>query len=176
LFRVLLRVPRPTLPVLLPLSGAEGGAFFARALTSLEVCNITDESELKHLAIRSAHERARFIAAGLYDDEGPVFYDPAEVLDLDEDTFLMLSAVVLPALWTISPVYGLIDSEAWVRRLKAGAEHPSNMRLAYRLAMCRDGWNGAPRPERYFGLPVCELTDGHWLCYDAAKRMAEGKG
>lgn len=184
LFRLLLKTPRPELPVAIPLRGA-GGAFSVRAITGLELFSARDDSKAAPGPLRRSRLAQQLISLCLYQGGSPVFGSPDQVGRLDEDDYTALSNAVLPAVSTISPAYGLSDSGAWESRLFAGANHPTNLRRAEMLGGCCErrtviGVCGkqttcttvtTDRPDRFFGLPFAQLTDGHVLCYRAARRL-----
>lgn len=188
LFRLLLRTPRPTLPVVISMPGvAAGGAFSVRAITGTELFGARDQADTEPEPLRDRVMVAQLIALSLVQGGAPVFTSPAELGQLDEDDYLAVASVVLPAVATISPVYGLSDTAAWESRLVAGAQHRSNQVAAAALADCRERRTlirvrnkarcyqitTTDRPDRYYGLPLGQLTDGHWLCYRAACRAHE---
>ncbi len=175
LFRLLLKTPRPTLPVDFPLAGADGEAFFVRAVTGYEVFSNYDRSLHEVAKLEDARFIQHLVALSLCTSEGLVFGSHDAVGMLDEDDFARVAAAVLPALWAISPAYGYSDSEAWIRRLTAGAGHHTNMHSAALLGHCMDAGFSLviARPDRFFGLPTGQLTDGHMLCYYAARRLVE---
>ncbi len=92
-----------------------------------------------------------------------------------------MSAEVRLALDTVSPTYVLSDVAEWHRVLVAGARHPTNWWTVREMANCVDVSLGPgqafahERPDRYFGLPVRELTDGHLMAYRAARAATETK-
>jgi len=175
LFRLLNRAPRPRLPVSLPFPGIErtGCQFFVYGLTSTEIEEAFDESEAEHEAIRQSVLQARLIALSLYDGNTPAFESIDELLDLHSVMFDKLVVSLAPHLQNVSPTFGRIDSESWVAKLAQGAEHISNIQQAIALSQCKNGWTGAAEPDRYYGVPQQQLTDGHWLCVMAAQKLAE---
>lgn len=85
-----------------------------------------------------------------------------------------LAAAVWGGLHICSPIVGYCNSDDWLVVLRSGAQAGPNLYAASNAADSRDlvlGWSGRarmPRPDRYYGLPVCRLTDGQLLAYDAA--------
>jgi hypothetical protein len=90
-----------------------------------------------------------------------------------------LCADVLRALSQCSPLYAVSDATQWHAVLKNGAMHHRNYTMAARVASCVDVVGGFQkayrhqRPDRWFGLPTCELTDGQLMAYDAARSVFE---
>lgn len=108
--------------------------------------------------------------------DGPAFASPDEVGALDGAALASLVADVGAALWRIAPTYARSDVEAWARVLERGAAHPSNVADAVALASCVDmtpGGGVVPRLDRYWGCPVVELLDGHWMVWRAARTAVE---
>lgn len=91
-----------------------------------------------------------------------------------------LSKQATEALQAIGPVWAAVDLGAWTATLKLGAQHPANYLDAYALGGCIDlvgsgeGTKLLPRPDRFFGVPMSQLVDGHWLAYRAARFIFEG--
>jgi hypothetical protein len=81
------------------------------------------------------------------------------------------------ALRVISPVFPLSDPEKWGERLQLGAG--VNVSDAIAIGHCYDVALGfgegriMPRPDRYFGLPFRELTEGQWFLYRACRAWVE---
>lgn len=180
LFRRLLRVPRAQLAVDVPLIGR--GTVVA--IAGQELREAHDEQGDAPDAVKTSRVSARIIALSLHDATGPVFASAAEVGQLEEDDFERVAAAVVPAVTSISPAFGVSNIDAWEARLAAGARHPSNWLAARALGCCYDKrtltipkgkrtyyeQHVTDRPDRYFGMPLGELTDGQWLCFRAAKQ------
>lgn len=101
-----------------------------------------------------------------------------DVADLPEPEFAALRRAVSGALDTISPMYGRADVNAWRATLVEGLKHPSNHVIRRALGGAYDIAGGArariiERPERFFGMPQREMTDGHWILYRAARALFE---
>jgi len=175
LFRLLNRAPRPRLPVSLPFPGIvrPGCPTFVYGLTSIEIEEAFDESDSEAKVIRDSIVQARLIVLSLHEGDIPVFGSLGEIMDLHTVDFNLLASAVVQPLLDVSPTFGRIDSEAWIETLAIGAEHISNVQQAVSLAQCKNGWTGAPEPDRYYGLPQQQLTDGHWLCVMAAMKLSE---
>jgi len=69
----------------------------------------------------------------------------------------------------VSPTYNRSDSAAWGERLRAGASHDSNMAETLLLGQAFDWTGGGEQPDRYFGAPLADLTDGQLMAYRAAR-------
>lgn len=114
------------------------------------------------------------IAASLHTPQGLAFASEAEVSLLYTGEMAELATAVVDALDRICPRSGRSDRLSWEKRLLVGAKHPSNSMLVTALAECSDlvvaakGPVWLPRPERYWGVPVRQLLDGHWLAFEAA--------
>lgn len=73
--------------------------------------------------------------------------------------------------WGISPLYGWSDWESWQKVLKEGAEDASNNCQAMALGSSFEitGTKIVDRPDRYWGMPLREITDAKWMAYRAAR-------
>jgi hypothetical protein len=144
-----------------------------RALTGLETQAVIDAAE--------SNLWRGLVAASLMTDDGPAFSSPDLVGCMASHLFDAMSAEVRLALDTVSPTYVLSDLAEWERALIAGARHPSNRWTVREMANCVAVSLGPSqafcheRPDRYFGLPVRELTDGHLMAYRAARAAVEMK-
>lgn len=120
---------------------------------------------------------ARVVACSLLDDDGLAFGSAGDLGGLTLSELTQLGGAVHAALATISPTYGRSDIGAWSARLTEGAKDDGNYFTAITMANCTDvvmGMGGAaymPRPDRYYGKPVIELTDGQLMAYRAAWDM-----
>ena len=105
------------------------------------------------------------------------FASPDEVGSLDDHEIRELAGAVDWALSRIGPTYARSDTAAWKDVLRRGARN--NLAEAYSLGGCVDISMGPTsrytiaRPDRYFGVPLVELTDGHWMAYRAAREVWE---
>lgn len=181
LFRLLLATPRPILPLPFAFTGLPGRLLSVRALLSSEVRTAIDEaSDLPPHSQASAIALAITTRALLADGE-PLFASPDELADLPIDEADRLCVATMTALETISPIIGQCDRVAWHISLCEGAKDPSNrvaseaLGDAYDIAMTVKHARMLDKPELYFGLPRAQLTDGHWLCYHAARAVLEEK-
>ncbi len=140
------------------------GLFFAQASDEAAAVARDDSSPLRRVIAECLHSRSG----------GRVFASEDEVAELYQPELAALATAVLEALDIICPRSGRSDRKAWEDRLLEGARHPSNTMLVSALSGCADplitpkGVHWMPHPERYWGVPVCQLLDGHWLAFEAA--------
>jgi hypothetical protein len=147
--------------------------FRASALHPLDEAEVIDAHARSPELLRPTLIGADITALALQEGTTRVFADGGELLRVfSERDAVALIKTTLEALEVISPSFRRIDEEAWERRLVEGAKMDSNVEQAIALAACVDGElrHGVPRPERYFGLPAGELTDGQRLVFRAARR------
>lgn len=180
LFRLLTQRPRPELPLAYRLRAAPEIPLRVRALRRGEALAAGDVAEdFSALpGVRAAHEAFGLVAAALLLPSGPAF-DSAEQVSalLSEAEAIDLVRHVGAALARCSPIHGRCDSDAWGARLRLGAKDPSNVYDAAMLGGCVDIAVGAGmrvvsmRPDRYFGLPFSELTDGQCMAAQAARAV-----
>jgi hypothetical protein len=178
LFRLLLRRPRPEIPIAYRIRGAEDVPLRVRALSSADEAAVAEAAEGWGDAgpSRAADE---FVFRALLTQDGPAFASPDEVGALDSTDALSLAKEVRAALDVISPNYARSDVEAWGRALKQGARAGGNWADAIALGGCVDYAFGygvgrlVERPDRYFGCPLADLTDGQWMAYRAAREVAQ---
>lgn len=178
LFRLLLKAPRASMPVELTFAGVDHGAFFAHALHPLEEAAAWHRRSSEHQSVRGMLQTGELAALSLHDHAGErVFADADQLFGLlEEDEARQVVNATLKALGVISPSFQRCDYTAWLARLQLGAAHFSNRPQAHALANCCDiaiGWSGhcrTARPDRYYGVPIGQLTDGQWLAYRAARK------
>ena len=122
--------------------------------------------------------RARLHAAltvrALWTSAGPAFATVEQLGALPGDEAAALAQDLFRALSICSPTFTWSDWQAWEAALRRGAEHPSNLSEALAAGACCDqgAFGGsAPRPDRYYGLPVADLTDGQTMAYRAARAL-----
>lgn len=181
LFRLLLRAPRARTTVTLPeLGGVTAGAVYVLALSAAEEATAYDECTGAHEAVHLSVLGAELAALALYDEQGQLFQGGAELCSvLDEHEADQVINATLAMLARISPSFRTCDYDAWLAKLAIGAAHPSNMAQASALGSCADVAYGpkrmhtSPRPDRYFGVPLGQLTDGQWLVYRAARQSRD---
>mgnify|MGYP001571680355 FL=1 len=167
LFRSLLATPRAAVPVTLSFAGIVRGAFCVRALTSLEFCDARDRYPDDEL--RARRMGPELVAMALCDEQGERVFDDCDAVGaLDTEDARVLIDAVGAALGTISPLYSVSDSAAWHAALVEGARLHPHAAIALGGSLSDAGRRVCPRPDRYFGLPLGELTDGQWMAFRAA--------
>jgi hypothetical protein len=112
------------------------------------------------------------LSATVFTRKGRAFATAEQAAMLNATEIDTLGKEVLDALHYISPTYQGSDLAAWNIALKEGASHSLNFQealLMYR-SCDRVGMDATvyERPDRYFGLPMCELTDGQLMVFSAA--------
>lgn len=172
LFRCLLCTPRADAPIHFDLADLHG-AFSVVAPTTLEESSAFDRVDaIEAEGMRGQMKLAALTHLCLQRDGQRIFDSMEQVADLDCDTFDAVTVSVFLQLSRIAPSYLRSDIAAWRRVLRLGAEDPANLPLGERLACCVDGELGRaaiPRPDRFFGVHIGELTDGQWLVFRAAR-------
>lgn len=172
LFRLLLRTPRPALPIAYRVPGAEHIPLDVRALRPLEEAALIDTVAAQPEAARAGAFAAQLVAATLWTPKGLAFPSAEAVGQLYSDEADALASAVLAALEVVSPSYRSGDEEAWRLWLGQGARHISNLALTFRLGGCVEvGWRASPRPDWFFGMPIGDLTDGQWMAFRAASEV-----
>lgn len=176
LFRGLLRRPRPQQALLFRVLGAEHVKLYARGVKGLEYAEAFeagDDLEVEQLSISTI--TAALLSITVYTPQGRAFASGDDVLRLSSSEMAQLGSEVLDALHFISPTYQRSNIEAWSVALREGAAHQSNFQeaLAMYKSCDRVGMDAVAyeRPDRYFGLPMCELTDGHLMVFSAAVKF-----
>lgn len=174
LFR-LLAAPVVVLPLAYRLHFATDQPLAVCGLRAADVQAIRDDAEHLDPFTRQGATAAGIIAASLLSRGRPVFRSGREVMGLPHETFAGLSSAVMTGLGTISPLQGWSNIDAWLTALERGSRHPSNagaretMRVAHDIVVGnRVVFN--PRPDRYFGLPLCALTDGQLLAFRSCRQ------
>ncbi len=180
LFRTLLAVPRATEAIAFRLDAAPTVAFCVSAVTSLELGEAFAWAEDASPEIVSSRVPQAIVAAALRLTDGRRAFDsPDDVGALDDAELRAVGAVVMASLSRISPTIARSTRDAWVDVLAKGARHGSNMLTAMALGGSADVSLGfgnsvvSPRPDRFFGIPMCELTDGHWFAWMAARKVVD---
>ncbi len=179
LWRMLIQRQRASMPLKFRVRGAEHFALCAVALTGLEAADALAESDDVDLSIAGTVRVSGVIAAVVHCNGKRAFRSVEQVGLLSETEASQLGIEVYAAISTISPIIQLIDAPKWKQRLANGARHRSNMATAARVASCVTpiaGFKDVVReahPDKWFGLPVCELTDGQLLAFDAARAAFE---
>ena len=154
------------------LPGHLGGVLFVQGLRAIEDGAVFEGlQQMEPAAVAESTLAARTMAAALVDEEHrPVFRSAAEAKLLDAERFELLKEAVFAGLGIVSPSLTFSDRQSWSARLKEGAKAPFNLSTAALMADTADYLVGSKviavrRPERYFGVPPCELTDGHLMAF-----------
>jgi hypothetical protein len=175
LFRALLAL-RPERSIPWRLVGAEHIPIRVRALRAVEQSLASDAGfAVEHDERRAGVIELELLARSVWTPDGPAFGSAEEVALLDEAQLSALADEALPVLAAIAPTFARCDMEAWKDTLVTGAMHPTNLHEAVVLASCVDHNSERilARPDRYWGVPFCDLLDGHWMVYRAARTAAE---
>jgi len=173
LFRKLLELPRPTWPLKFRVEGVPHIRLHVRAIKSIQAADVNDGLlEIEHREVRQYEGAARVISLCVYTDKGRAFTSPDQALRLSESELDQLGSEITVALQHCSPTFRRSDAQSWELALKEGAQHMSNFyeSMSMYRSCDRAGMdaNLVERPERYFGVPMCELTDGHLMVFSAA--------
>jgi hypothetical protein len=177
LFRLLLQRPRATAPIDYRIRGAEDVPLRVRALSSIDEAEIGDSDGPSDQ--RMARAATEIIHRSLLTPQGLAFASPDEVGALMSTEAAELARACRLALDTISPTYTRHDVEALNRKLIEGGKADGNWPTALALGGCVDVSYGygiartSERPDRYFGVPLAELTDGQWMVFRASRKILE---
>lgn len=174
LFRLLLPL-RPSSALQYRIRCALSVPLLARAPSGAEEWAALDAAAEAPPEVRGSIAQLEVLARCLYTPTGPAFSSAEEVGRLEEGDVAELAGEVASALDRIAPSYTRSDYQIWAEALEKGARHWSNVGTTVAMASCVDlGMGGrVPRPDRYWGVPVCQLLDGHWMIFRAAQRAAE---
>jgi hypothetical protein len=170
LFRRLSAYPRSTQVLGYRIAGAEDVVLSVKAMASHEVYGFIDGAKDIPTSV---------VCASLLADGEQAFSSPSEVFRMHKEEVDTLYGEVAEALASISPLYASIDHAAWMAVLKEGAIHSTNAATAWAMSECVDTAVGASgtirtnRPDRYYGIPVREMTDGHRLAFSAAREAID---
>jgi hypothetical protein len=168
-YRLLTRAPWPRTVLDHPIASLVSGPVYIRAVSGKTIAS----------ALSGESSDAALIAGCLVDAlDRPIFRDGREAATLlTELDAPGLMACVLRGLEAIGPTYAFSDARAWHRLLVRGARDPVNVHDAIVLGGCVDVALGsmrrecASRPDRYYGLPMGELVDAHWMAFRAARAV-----
>jgi len=160
LFRLLLAVPYAERPIDYRLRGAEDVSLSVRALRSCDEADLLEEADVLEADRRANALLAGYVRLALIADGERAFRDERDMGALTTEEVRALGRQVVAALVRISPSYLRSDLESWMARLREGAAAPNNAPAREML--------GSATPERYFGRPLCELTDGQMMAANAA--------
>lgn len=172
LFRILSDPEGPRLAIDYRITGAENVPLEVRAPTARAFAIALDQ-EGDDTTSKEAAQRRALIATTLWSGGMRAFGTFGEVGQLYASEFAALEEAVLVALEVVAPSSCYSHRALWWARLKEGSKVPSNWPIALAMAHSQDLVSGfkpplVPRPERYYGRPVCELTEGQMMAYEAA--------
>lgn len=114
---------------------------------------------------------ALFAAVVVTRDGHPVFASEDAAGSLAEGEALALYGATRRALDIIAPSFSSADAKLWKTAMADGARE--NMAIAHRMHSCADvslGYGASVRvgrPDRFWGKPVCALTDGQIMAFSA---------
>lgn len=165
LFRSLIRRPRPIARVDHQIYGLEQFELWATALTSYEIQCANDDGGMLAVAAES-----------LVCEGERAFSSDRELATLGEFECNALLESWSSAFSNICPSMISADSHLWDEKLRKGVQDPFNFSVVLAMSECCDVLVGStivrtPRPGRYYGLPVAELTDGQRMAFSAATKF-----
>lgn len=140
-----------------------------RPPSRLEEMAVLDGPAWSRPEVEADRVRLELTALATWDGDRRAF-ESGEVIaaSLREEEADALAVAVVGELTEIAPTYLFSDRDAWHTKLRVGAQHQTNVVLAVRLGLCFDH-PGIPRPDRYWGKPFNELTEGQWQAFHAAR-------
>lgn len=176
LFRRLLLCPRPKYQIRQHIEDRQY-TFDVWAINGLELACILGNKKPDQPLTQTIGECSQLIVKCLYSGTVQVFKDTAELGLLRDLEFIQLAENVIDALNHCSPTYNHSDIGAWATQLSIGAAHETNLATTYMLSDCFDvNMRGKTmRPDRYFGLPYSQMTDGQWMAYNAACKVVANR-
>lgn len=182
-FHSLIRRPRPRAPLAYRYPRIPDVAFHVVALTPFELAEALDvDADGEPSEVVSDRALARMVVAGLRDDHGPALASEEQASRMPQRSWCDMMEAAVRGIAGIMPSRALCSAEDWAewrRVLDKGARAGGNIGEAFRMRDCHDiavGWGGVARryrPDRYYGLPIADLTDGHLLAFDIAVAAAE---
>jgi hypothetical protein len=125
---------------------------------------------------------AAVVTAALWTPQGPAFADPSQAAGMPQREWARLMDAALRALYGVMPARAFCNAaqwKEWETALGKGAMHPANLTEMVRIHSCCDiavgvaGHATIRRPDRYFGIPVADLTEGQQAAFDAAFNATE---
>lgn len=172
LFRVLTS-GQPRWPLSYRPPGLERFALEARGLSACEAADLFDELDRLERDKRAALLTLDLIALTLLADGRRAFSSPDEVAGLPSHVVTSLGLAVFDALRVCGPLYRSTNDAAWERVLRQGAKE--NPWTASVIGACVDDGPSLiiGRPDRYWGKPVIEITDGQWMAFRASRWFIE---
>lgn len=165
LFRLLIRRPRPFMKIDHKIYMLEKFELWAHALTSEEIHRADDDGGVHEVAARSIHC-----------DGELAFGSGEEIGSLESNECRFLMEAFGKSFQTICPALIATDAEPWKAALYEGAKSPSNFSVVIAMSECCDVAVGStlvrtPRSDRYYGVPLCDLTDGQRMAFSAANKL-----
>ncbi len=168
LYRVLTS-GQPRWPLTYQPPGLERFKLEARGLSSCEAGHVFDELDRLEKGVRATAQMLDLVALTLLADGRPAFTSSEQVGGLPTHIVEALGRAVYEALSVCAPLYRSTNDVAWERVLREGAR--ANWRIALALGGSID--EGATRwidrPDRFWGRPLIEITDGQWMAYRASR-------
>lgn len=180
LFRLLLSA-RPSLPIPFRFAGLEQHTLTVGALSAQHFADSEDATSHLSGERRTSWFWAHVISQCLESAGRRVFDDAADVLGLSETQLSALRRDVESTLSVVSPSYSFSNWVTWHARLVVGADHHLNAGAYRGLAASYDIGGGIAqprvieRPDRYYGVSLCQLTDAQWMVYRAARALYESR-
>lgn len=161
LFATLLTVPRPSATFTW-----RGWTLQARALSSLELSPIARDTNTRQQSL---------LIATLRMDGEPVFQSLDEFSSFYGNDLDTLHDLASAALDRVSPTYAFSQVSAWHEFLVEGLR---NRREAWcTVHALGNSIDVTPlgtvveRPDRFFGVPLNQLVDAHWIAFRAARSL-----
>lgn len=110
------------------------------------------------------------VALSLHTESGQRVFSYQQLTSLDSRACDGVVAAVVGVLRHVAPLRATVDLLAWEATLRRGAEGGFNSFHLSRVEPCverrKDSW--ATRPDVFFGIPMCQITDGQLMAFDAA--------
>lgn len=177
LFRLLCGGPRPRLPLSTRLAVAPRTPLFVVGLRGVEEQEAVDAAEgIVPPVARVDRIIAEILVRCLWTPDGPAFSSADDLGLLGQTEGEKLHREVSRAFLMVSPTYprqSADDAARWSDVLEQGARDPSNLHEMVTLGGAIEyGYRRlTPRPDLYWGIPLCQLTDGQLMVYRAARRV-----
>lgn len=177
LWRLLIAKPRPWLELDFRIRGAEDIPLHVRGLRCVEEGAIYDAvADVEPDEVRTSRFMLEYVSFALYAGQERVFDSAGAVGQLHALELTRLGSEVLRALSVISPSFARSERDPWMVKLCEGAKATFNIHEAALMADSADvvlGKEAYPlkRPDRYFGMPVSELTDGQLMAFHAGVKV-----
>ena len=165
LFRILTTRPVPFRKIEHKIYLLDRFELFAKALTSSEIQRARDEGGVQQIA-----------ALSIYCDGERAFETGEEVGSLEFSECSALLDAWGNAFSVICPAMLAPHAALWQEVIYKGAQSFSNFSVVLAMSECCDVAVGStvvrtPRPDRYYGVPVADLTDGQRMAFSAANKF-----